>query len=192
MLVWWHAHFCGRCLLPPVLDDVARLWRHRWHRPRAGLHLARQHPDQMVPRPPWHGHRHGHHGLWWWRHDWLALGCRVDESICHRPRSGCLADLRDHGLGVLRVHDGGRFGLPHSCHGLETYRLDAPCTAASQHHDHPRPCACQQSLGHSPVLDGLGGVVHECVCRHWRDRHGQPHVARSFWRRLDGHRSQVC
>ena len=39
------------------------LRRDRRHRPGHRLHLPGLHPDQMVPRPPRTGHRHGDHGL---------------------------------------------------------------------------------------------------------------------------------
>ena len=48
---------------PPAVADVARLGRHRRHRPRPRLHLAGLDADQVVPRPARHGDRHGDHGL---------------------------------------------------------------------------------------------------------------------------------
>ena len=61
-----------RRLHPSALADVARRRRHRRHRPRPRLHLAGLDADQMVPRPPRHGDRHGHHGLRRRRDDRLA------------------------------------------------------------------------------------------------------------------------
>jgi MFS family permease len=44
------------------------------------------HADQVVPRPPRHGHRHGHHGLRRRRDDRLAAGRRPDEASPRPPR----------------------------------------------------------------------------------------------------------
>ena len=52
-----------RRLYPQSLGHLSRLRRDRRHRARHRLHLAGLDADQMVPRPPRHGDRHGHHGL---------------------------------------------------------------------------------------------------------------------------------
>ena len=46
-----------------AVAGLPRLRRHRRHRPGHRLHLAGLHADQVVPRPPGPGHRHGDHGL---------------------------------------------------------------------------------------------------------------------------------
>ena len=67
---------------------VARLGRDRRHRPRPRLHLAGIDAGEMVPGPPRHGDRHGHHGLWRRRHDRRAAGQPADELFQdRRPRS---------------------------------------------------------------------------------------------------------
>ena len=96
----------------PVLADDSRLRHHRRHWAGSGLYLARLNPDQVVPRSPRHGHRHGHHGLWWRCHDRLAPGRRLDEVFRQPHRSGCDANLRGDGPGLLCLHDGRRFRLP--------------------------------------------------------------------------------
>src|SRR5215475_10562753 len=100
----------GWRLHPPALADVARLGRHRRHRPRARLHFAGVDPDQMVPRSPRHGDRHGHHGFRRRRHDRQPAcdhphGALQDADRCRR-----LANLRGNGLDLFRVQLGGAFG----------------------------------------------------------------------------------
>jgi MFS family permease len=56
-------------------------------------------------------------------------------------------------------------------------RLDAARPGPDQGHDHPRPCAREEDLGHSAVLAGLDGADDERLGRHRRDRHGQPDAA---------------
>ena len=76
-----------RRLHPPALADVDRRRRHRRHRPRPRLHLAGLDAHQMVPRPPRHGDRHGHHGLRRRRHDRLAARHHPDEPLQDGDRS---------------------------------------------------------------------------------------------------------
>ena len=71
----------ARRLHPPTLADVDRRRRHRRHRPRPRLHLTCLYPHQVVPRPPRHGDRHGHHGLRRRRHDRLAACHHPDERL---------------------------------------------------------------------------------------------------------------
>ena len=89
--------WCGGLLISAVGVYIHQLWL-MWlgsgiiggMRPRARLYLARLHPDQMVPRSPRHGDRHGHHGLRRRRHDRLAARHHSDEPLRHtRPRSAC-------------------------------------------------------------------------------------------------------
>ena len=47
------------------------------------LHLARLHPDQVVPGPARHGDRHGDHGLRRRRDDRRAAGRQADEALRH-------------------------------------------------------------------------------------------------------------
>ena len=190
VLVRRHADLGAGRLPAPVLDDDFGLGCHWRHWPGAGLHLARVHPDQVVPGPPGHGHRHGHHGLWRRRHDRLAPGGGPDEAFRHPHRRGRDADLCRHGPGLLCVHDGRRLWLPCARDRLETRWLDA-ATRAGQRHDHAKACAREQGLGHSAVLADLDGAVYERERRYWRDRHGFAHVARGVWRRADRHSGQV-
>ena len=90
-------HLGDRRLHPSALADVAGLRRDRRHRARPGLHLAGLDPDQMVPRPPRHGDRHGHHGLRRWRHDRRPAGRHPDEHLPHPHLGRRVADLRGHG-----------------------------------------------------------------------------------------------
>ncbi len=53
----------ARHLLARAVARVSRLRRDRRLRLRLGLRVARQHADSVVPRPPRHGSRNGHHGL---------------------------------------------------------------------------------------------------------------------------------
>ena len=74
VLVRRHADVGARHLRAPALADLARVGRDRRHRPRAGLHLAGVHADQVVPGPARHGHRHGDHGVRRRRDDRRAAG----------------------------------------------------------------------------------------------------------------------
>ncbi len=49
--------------LHELLARLSRLRRHRRLRLRAGLRVAGQHADPLVPRSPRHGCRHGDHGV---------------------------------------------------------------------------------------------------------------------------------
>ena len=73
--------WCGGMLISALGIYLHQIWmmllgsgRHRRHRPRARLHLAGVDADQVVPRSPRHGDRHGDHGLRRRRHDRLAAG----------------------------------------------------------------------------------------------------------------------
>ena len=87
----------GRRLHPPALADVARLRHHRRRGPRPRLYLAGLDPDQMVPRSPRHGDRHGHHGLRRRRHDRLAARHHPDETLRHADLGRRVGNLRRHG-----------------------------------------------------------------------------------------------
>ena len=99
--------WCGGLLISAVGVLSHQLWmlwlgsgRDRRHRPGAGLYLAGLDPDQMVPGPARHGHRHGDHGLRRRRHDRRAAGQPADDlfpqpdtrSACGRP-SWCMAAI---------------------------------------------------------------------------------------------------
>ena len=87
LLVRRAADLGARRLPPPALADVARLRRDRRHRPRPRLHLAGLDADQMVPRSPRHGDRHGDHGLRRRRDDRRAARRHPDERTSARPTS---------------------------------------------------------------------------------------------------------
>ena len=112
LLVRRAADLGGRRLYPPTLADVARLRHHRRRRPRPRLYLARLDADQMVPRPPRHGDRHGHHGLRRRRHDRLAARHHPDEPLRHADLGRRVGNLRRHGGDLFRLHDVRRLRLP--------------------------------------------------------------------------------
>ena len=89
----------------PDVADVARLRRHRRHRARPRVHLARLDPDQVVPGPPRHGHRHGDHGLRRRRDDRLAAGGRTDETFSSPTTWAWRQRFARDGARLLRVHD---------------------------------------------------------------------------------------
>ena len=97
LLVRRAADLGRRRLYPSALADVARLRHHRRRRPRPRLYLARLHAHQMVPRPPRHGDRHGHHGLRRRRHDRLAARDLADETFRHSDLGRRLGNLRGDG-----------------------------------------------------------------------------------------------
>ena len=185
VLVRWHAGVGAGGVSAPVLADGSGFGRDWWHWFGAGLYLPRVHADQVVPGPARHGHRYGHHGFWWRRHDRVAAGGGPDEVLCDADRCRGDADLCGHGPGLFRVHDGRCLWLPCARDRLEACGLDASCSRCCEHHDHPAPRAFQQGLGHSAVLADLDGAVHERECWYWRDRHGLAHAAGSVWRLPD-------
>ena len=73
-----------RRLHASALVAVARLGRDRRHRSWPRLHLAGVDAGEMVPGPPRHGDRHGHHGLRRRRHDRRAAGELADELFQDR------------------------------------------------------------------------------------------------------------
>ena len=128
-----------RRLHPPAMADVARRRRHRRHRSRPRLHLARLHAHQMVSRPPRHGDRHGHHGLRRRRHDRLAAGHDPDERLQgrrlfarrltrsvgrlpHGDRRRRVGNVRRPRRHLLRVHAGRRLRLPPAAGRMEARR----------------------------------------------------------------------
>ncbi len=107
----------------PDLADLARLGRHRRHRPRPRLHLARLDAHQMVSGPPRHGDGSCHHGFWRRRDDRRAARRPPDEPL--RKPSDCrrLADLHRHGSALPDLHDAGRIRLSPAAAGLAAGRL---------------------------------------------------------------------
>jgi hypothetical protein len=95
------------------------------------------------------------------------------------------------GCGLLRLHDGGCLRLPRAAERLEARRLDAAGRPGRQPDDHAPPRACEEGLGHSPVLARVDGAVHERQRRHRRDRHGQPDAAGSLRRFADRPHAEV-
>ena len=88
--------------LHQIWAHVARLRRHRRHRPGPGLHLPGVDADQVVSRPPRHGHRHGDHGLRRRRDDRRAAGRSPDEVLRHGRLSRRVGDLRYDGRHLFR------------------------------------------------------------------------------------------
>ena len=69
-----------------ALDRLPRHRRDRRHRPRHRLHLAGLDADQVVPRPPGHGHRPGDHGLRRRRDHRLAARELAADPVRRRSR----------------------------------------------------------------------------------------------------------
>src|SRR5204863_328995 len=65
---------CDRGLHPSALVVVAGFGRDRRHRSWPRLHLAGVDAGEVVPGPPRHGDRHGHHGFRRRRHDRRSAG----------------------------------------------------------------------------------------------------------------------
>ena len=85
---------------PSTLAAVSGLRRDRRLRPGAGLRLAGQHADPLVPRSSRHGGRHGHHGLRRRRDHRLAAEGVPDSSPSIEPPAylGTVEDVKlDHG-----------------------------------------------------------------------------------------------
>ena len=85
---------------------------------------------------------------------------------------------------------GGAFGYRVPPAGWETGRLE-PATGPGQQHDYPAPCACQKSLGHSPVLADLDGIDVQRGGGDRRDRHGFANGAGNFCRSIDWRGGQL-
>ncbi len=82
---------------PSDLDAVAGFGRDRRHRSGPGLYLAGVDPDQMVPGPPRHGDRHGHHGVRRRRDDRQPTGRCADAPLRHADLGGRDGNLPGHG-----------------------------------------------------------------------------------------------
>ena len=148
LLVRRPGHLGAGRLHPPDLADVDRFRRHRRHRPGPRLYFARLDPDQMVPGPPRHGDRHGHHGLRRRRRDRRPAGRQADEALRHGELGRRLGNLPGPGRDLLRLHGLRRADLPRARHRLEAGRLD-PAGQIVQRDDHLEARACQPRLGHS-------------------------------------------
>src|SRR5215813_4235006 len=89
--------WCGGLVLGAIGIYIHRLRRDRRCRPRPRLHLAGVDAREMVSRPSRHGDRHGHHGLWWRRHDRRAA-CRSPDELFQDANLGRrLGNLPRHG-----------------------------------------------------------------------------------------------
>ncbi len=117
-------HRRARRLSAPALAALARPGHHRRRRPRPWLYLAGLDADQMVPRPPRHGDRHGHHGLRRRRDDRLAARGHADEPFQDAGFGRRLADLRRARLRLFRLHDGRRLRLSRAAARLASRGLD--------------------------------------------------------------------
>ena len=193
-----------RRLHPPAVADVARRRRHRRHRARARLHLARLHAHQMVPRPARHGDRHGHHGLRRRRHDRLAARHHPDERLrgrrLHFRRA--LTDLQYSlawagfrtatDVGVWQTFVAlaaiyfvfmliGAFGYRLPPAGWKPAGLDA--AGQRQPHDHLQQRAPERRTQDAAVLAPVDHPVHERVGRHRHHRRGLAHAAGDVRRR---------
>jgi len=162
----------GRRLYPSALADVARFRHHRRRRPRPWLHLARLNPDQMVPRPTGHGHRHGHHGFRWRRHDRLAARHYPHELLRHPDLGRRVGDLRDHGDHLFRLHDVRCVRLPAAADRVEAARLDAPGEFPRDDHHGARPP--QSGPQDSAVLADLARALSQRLRRYRHHRRGLP------------------
>ena len=182
--------WCGGLFLGAIgiyhasaLVDVARLRRHRRRRPRSRLHLAGVDAGEMVPRPPRHGDRHGHHGLWRRRHDRRAAGEYPDELFQDPDLGRCLGNLRRDGRHLLRVHDDRRLPLSHSAGGLASGRLDTADQGQCDDLAVQRPS--RRRAQDAAVLADLVGALPQRVGRHRRDRHGLADAAGNLRRQAD-------
>ena len=164
-----------RRLHPPTVADVARLGHHRRLRPRPRLYLARLDADQMVPRSPRHGDRHGHHGLRRRRHDRFPARHHPDEPLRHADLGRRVGDLRHHGGDLFRLHDVRRVRLPAAAARMETRGLDA--AGKRQGDDHHRPRPPQGRPQDRAVLAALGGAVPQRLGRHRHHRRRRADVA---------------
>ena len=79
----------ARRLPAQSLDHLSRLRRDRRLRARHRLHLAGLDLDEMVSRPPGHGHGDGDHGLRRRRADRLAAVGVADGQVSTHPTSAC-------------------------------------------------------------------------------------------------------
>ena len=113
---------------PSAVAGVPRLRLHRRHRPGTRLHHAGLDADQMVPRPPRHGDRIRHHGLWRRRNDRFTARGLADGTL--RPADGVAGvshDADGHGRHLFHCHEPRRARIPRPACGLAARRLDAGC-----------------------------------------------------------------
>ena len=125
---------------PQHLAAVPGLRRARRLRARPGLHHARLHPDQVVPRPPGHGYGHGDHGLRRRGDDREPAVATAAGPLRVADLGRGRRDLRHDGRDLLRRHDVGRLPVPGARAGLEAGGLE-PAGRGSHdaHHPAPRP-----------------------------------------------------
>ena len=113
-------HWRDRSGAAPVDPGVPGHGRHRRDGLRARLHRAREHADQMVPRPARHGHRHGHHGI----RRRSGAGQSAERPFHEFARRPGRRD--DAGRHLLRADDDRRPHPAAAARGLETRRLESP------------------------------------------------------------------
>ena len=156
---------------PPALADLARLGPDRRHRPRPRLHLPGLDPDQVVPRPARHGHRHGDHGLRRRRDDRLAAGRQPDQDASRPPTS----------VGVWQTLAGdGASATSCSCWAAPSATACRRPAGSPDGLDARRPPRTPMiAIGHvhlrdahktAAVLADLGGAVPQRLGRHRRAR----------------------
>ena len=104
------------------LDHLSRLRRHRRLCARHRLHLAGLDIDEMVPRPPGHGHGDGDHGLRRRRVDRLAAVGLADGHVRQFVRRRRALHLHHARLRVFRLHDGRLADRARAGAGLEAGR----------------------------------------------------------------------
>src|SRR5215469_7849370 len=111
----------------------------------------------MVSRPPRHGDRHGHHGLWRRRDDRRTARQYPAELFQDTYRRWRLADLSRNGRDLLLFHDGRRLSLSATAGRLAARWLDT--ASGHEHHDLATQCASQQCTQDAAILVDLVGAV---------------------------------
>ncbi len=157
----------------PTVDHLPGLRRLGGLRSRHRLYFSGLHPDQVVSGSSGYGDGHGHHGLRRRRaHRRAPLGAAdgafQDGDFQRRAR-----DLRHHGRHLLHVHDDRRLCSPRTGGRLETCRLDR--TGAAQTTRDDGQCGGRCGVAHAAILAAVGGVVHERLRRHRRNRTSLAH-----------------
>ena len=164
-----------RRLTAPALAHLPRLRRARRHRPGPRLHLAGLDADQVVPRPPRHGDRHGDHGLRRRRLDRLAAVDVADAPFPIADRRSA-SPRRSWRMGVVYfvLHDVRRRS-PSACRRRAgSPRATSPPAQPSKLVTHRTTSPWTTALQDAAVLAALGGALPE---RHGRHRRARPGVA---------------
>ena len=117
-------------------------------RPGAGLHHAGLDADQMVSRPPRHGHRLRHHGLWRRRDDRRAARGLADGAFRRQRRRRRHAQtLIAMGVIYFVVMAGGAFGFRVAPDGWRPAGWTPPETREDRRDDHAAPTCISIPLG---------------------------------------------